>query len=178
MNEPHAVQTQAPERFPRVLLLAIGSLMVVTFALAAASRIQSGGASGVAELERLEASKSPIVLQRSLRFEDRPDGSIAVIDASNGQQIETVKPGADNFLRGTLRGLARERRRESIGAEPPFTLTAQANGYLVLTDPTTARSINLGSFGPTNAEVFARLLMAKGHDTLAATTSNPTSITP
>lgn len=178
MNEPQTLQNQVPERFPRVMLLAIGSVMVLSFALAAVSRIQSGGAGGADALSQQEAAQNAVVASRSLRFEDRPDGSIAVIDVADGLEIDTVKPGADNFLRGTLRGLARERRREGIGSEPPFTLSAQANGYLVLTDPSTRRSINLGSFGPTNAEVFARLLMAKGNHTLASSQSNSPSNTP
>ncbi len=46
---------------------------------------------------------------RLLRFEDRADGSIAVIDAATGGMLERVH-GEQGFLRGALRALARERR--------------------------------------------------------------------
>jgi len=103
MNEPQTLQNQVPERFPRVMLLAIGSVMVLSFALAAVSRIQSGGAAGTDALSQQEAAQNAVVASRSLRFEDRPDGSIAVIDVADGPEIDTVKPGADNFLRRKYR---------------------------------------------------------------------------
>ena len=73
--------------------------------------------------------------------------------------------GANGFLRGTLRGLARERKRQGVGAEQPFRLIGRADGRLTLEDPATGRRVDLESFGPTNAAVFAQMLMAKGrHD--------------
>jgi hypothetical protein len=45
-----------------------------------------------------------------------------------------------------------------IGPQPPFELAARADGRLTLTDPATGARIDLESFGPTNAGVFARLL--------------------
>jgi putative photosynthetic complex assembly protein len=97
------------------------------------------------------------VATRLLRFEDRPDGSIAVIDATSGRLLERVQ-GEQGFLRGSLRALARERRMREVGALPPFELAARADGRLTLTDPATGARLDLESFGPTNAAVFARLL--------------------
>ena len=67
-------------------------------------------------------------------------------------------PGSNGFLRATLRGLARERKRHEGGPEIPFRLTAWSNGRLTLADPATGRTVDLAAFGPTNAEVFGRLL--------------------
>lgn len=100
------------------------------------------------------------VLVRSLRFEDRPDGSVAVIDARSGRQIESVQ-GEAGFLRGSLRALARERRKRSLGPEAAFELIGRADGRLTLSDPATGERIDLESFGPTNAGVYARLLTAQ-----------------
>ncbi|MEN9316352.1 MAG: putative photosynthetic complex assembly protein PuhC [Pseudomonadota bacterium] len=99
----------------------------------------------------------PSVDQRSLRFDDRPDGGIDVIDAASGTVIDRVH-GEQGFVRGTLRGLARERRRRGLGADVPLQLLARADGRLTLTDPATGQRIDLESFGPANAAVFARWL--------------------
>ena len=56
-----------------------------------------------------------------------------------------------------MRGMARERHREDIGAQTPFTLTRWTDGTVSLQDRATGRTINLDAFGPTNAEAFARL---------------------
>ena len=44
--------------------------------------------------------------------------------------------------------------------DPPFRLARWSDGRLTLEDPTTGRRIELGAFGPTNAEVFAELMQA------------------
>jgi putative photosynthetic complex assembly protein len=46
--------------------------------------------------------------------------------------------------------------------EPPFNLTLWKNGTLSLTDKTTGRAIELGSFGPDNRAAFAALLPTGG----------------
>jgi putative photosynthetic complex assembly protein len=57
-----------------------------------------------------------------------------------------------------LRGLARERRLGDIGAQPPFRLTRYAGGQITLTDISTGKQIDLGAFGSSNTEAFARLM--------------------
>ena len=89
------------------------------------------------------------------------DGGIDIHDAADGATISTVPPGVGGFVRATMRGLARERRREDIGEEIPFTLTRWTDGTVSLEDKTTGRRVNLDAFGPTNAEAFARLFNAR-----------------
>ena len=102
-----------------------------------------------------EPDASPVkVLQ--LRFEDRPDGSIAVIDYKTGKQIDAVQ-GEAGFVRGTLRGLAQERKRRGLDSGPPFELIYRADGRLTLSDTATGRLVDLESFGPTNASTFFKL---------------------
>lgn len=91
-----------------------------------------------------------------LRFEDRPDGSIAVIDHKTGKQIDVVQ-GEAGFVRGTLRGLAQERKRRGLDSGPPFELIYRADGRLTLSDTATGRLVDLESFGPTNASTFFKL---------------------
>jgi putative photosynthetic complex assembly protein len=97
------------------------------------------------------------VATRALRFEDRRDGSVAVIDARSGLQVDSIN-GEAGFLRGSLRALARERMKRDLGPEQAFQLIARADGRLTLSDPATGARLDLESFGPTNAAVFARLL--------------------
>ena len=139
--------------FPRAPLL--GAALLVGLALLAVAFVRITGV-GAAHTPDAAA-----VVVRDFRFEDRPDGSVAVIDASNGRQVEVVT-GANGFLRGTLRGMARERKRQGVGAERPFRLTGRADGRLTLEDPATGRRVDLESFGPTNAAVFAQMLATPG----------------
>ena len=100
---------------------------------------------------------APALATRELRFLDRSDGSIEVVDAKSGVTVTSIV-GQNGFVRGTLRGLARERKRQGIGIEPAFDLVARADGRLTLLDPATGRRVDLESFGPTNTAEFARLL--------------------
>jgi putative photosynthetic complex assembly protein len=100
--------------------------------------------------------------ERELRFEDRIDGSVAVLDARTGQTATTLSPGTNAFIRATLRGLAQDRMRRDLGPDAPFRLTQWADGRLSLSDPATGRQVELIAFGTTNAQAFARLLHPEG----------------
>ncbi len=147
-----AVHTPVPhlERFPRTPLIAAGALVVASVIGVAVVRLTGIGMAHVPDA-------APIAV-REFRFEDRPDGSIVVLDASGQRVIETVAPGTNGFLRGTMRGLARERKRQSIGPELPFRMVGRADGALTLEDPATGRHVDIGSFGPTNAAVFSHIM--------------------
>jgi len=142
-----------PSHISRGVLLALGALVLVSLAGVSAVRL-----SGV----DIHAPDAAAVMTRDLRFEDRADGSIAVIDAKDAQLVTSIV-GQNGFVRGTLRGLARERRRSGLGAEQAFQLIGRADGRLTLQDPATGRSVDLESFGPINAAEFARLLTAPSH---------------
>lgn len=133
---------------PRRVLLSIGLMLLGTLIAVAAVRL-SGASITVPDEAALAV--------RELRFEDRPDGSVVVIDANSRSVIHTMT-GENGFFRGALRGLARERRRSGLGSEQPFQLIGRADGRLTLLDPATGRRIDLESFGPTNAAVFARFM--------------------
>ncbi len=140
----------APDSFPRWFLYGAGGILLFTLCSVGLVRLTGNGPD-----QRL----APAALERPLRFEDRPDGSIAVIDGNTGAAVDTVK-GEQPFVRGALRALARERRARGLGSERPFELIARTDGRLTLYDPATEKRIDLESFGPTNAGAFARLLTA------------------
>ncbi len=142
----HAIGTG----IPRPVILAAGALLLVAMMGVAAVRLTGVGA--------VQVPDAAAVTVREFLFEDRSDGSIAILDARTKQQVDTVAPASNGFLRGTMRGLARERKRQGVGPEVPFQLVGRADGRLTLVDPGTSRRVDLESFGPTNAAVFAKLM--------------------
>ena len=139
-----------PIRFPRAPLIAIGALVLASVVSVAAVRLTGIGVVRVPD--------AAAVAVREFRFEDRPDGSIVVLDASGQKLVDTIAPGTNGFLRGTMRGLARERKRAGVSPELPFRMVGRADGKLTLEDPGTGRRVDIGSFGPTNAAVFANIM--------------------
>jgi putative photosynthetic complex assembly protein len=139
-----------PEHLPRGLLMALAALVLVSITGVAAVRL-----SGV-EIRSPDAGP---VATRSLRFEDRIDGSVAVIDGKTGQEIERVQ-GEAGFLRGALRALARERRARS-GPEAAFELIGRADGRLTLSDPAPASASTSNPLDRPTPAVFARLLTVR-----------------
>jgi putative photosynthetic complex assembly protein len=102
-----------------------------------------------------------VVAMRDLRFSDRTNGGVEVTNAADGTVVAELKPNSNNFVRALMRGLVRQRVRESQGPETPFRLTAFDDGELTLEDPVTHRIVALAAFGPTNAEAFVKLLPLK-----------------
>jgi len=98
-----------------------------------------------------------VLAARDLTFADRADGAVVVTDAGTGQTVDILQ-GEQGFIRATLRGLARARHSEGLGAAPPFRLTAWSDGRLTLDDAATGRHLELQAFGSFNVAVFARLL--------------------
>lgn len=96
--------------------------------------------------------------ERSFVAADRADGAVVLTDAASGREVLVVAPGEDGFLRGTLRGLARDRRMRDLGPAAPFRLALWSDGRLTLDDTATGRRLDLLAFGQTQADAFARLL--------------------
>jgi putative photosynthetic complex assembly protein len=135
--------------FPRWLLLGAGGLIGGTLVLASLGHDVP-----------VDPAKTGIrpVATRDLRFADRPDGAVVVSDARSGTHVLVLPPGQEGFVRGAMRGLVRERKREAIGTAAPFRLSAWPNGRVTLEDTATGQIIELQAFGRSNAETFVRLL--------------------
>lgn len=142
--------TSFTAKLPAVPLAALGALVLACVLGVGAVRL-----SGLSAQQQPDAAT---LSSRPLHFEDRADGGIAVRDARDGALLDTIAPGTNGFLRSSVRGLVRERKRQGLGPELPFELLGRADGRLTLVDPGTGRRIDLEAFGPSNAAVFARLL--------------------
>ena len=103
--------------------------------------------------------ETPVEWHMALRFEDGPQGEVVVIDARNNQEITRFE-GEQGFLRGTLRAMARERKRRDIDSGPSFELLAHPQGRMTLKDNATGQQIDLASFGPSNLSVFQHIKTA------------------
>jgi putative photosynthetic complex assembly protein len=147
-----ALQTPAAG-VPRRVLFGAGAL--VAFALVA---VLFGRASGVGDVHMTETHPYQVL---QLRFFDRDDGGVAIVDATTGVLLDKIAPGTNGFVRGALRGFAQERRRDGIGPATPFVLTRWDDGTLSLQDKAIGRRIDLDAVGHTQAEVFARLFLVK-----------------
>jgi putative photosynthetic complex assembly protein len=143
------MQAAAPVAvFPRIALVAAGVAIALTL-----------GGVGIARWSGFDGKQqdAQATSQRSLHFQDRPQGGIAIVDATSNATLDTVY-GEQGFLRGTLRAVLRERKLRGLVTEAPLQLIARADGRLTLLDPATGSRLDLESFGSTNAAVFARWL--------------------
>ncbi len=138
----------AVSHFPRGPLLLLAGLVLATVLGVTAVRV-----SGM----QIREPDAATVSSRLLRFQDGKQGSVEVVDVKSGQMLQQFQ-GEQGFLRGALRALVRERRMRELGPTLPFELSARADGRLTLTDTATGARLDLESFGPTNAAVFAQLL--------------------
>lgn len=142
MNQPlPSGQSRPPIRVPiGYLLLFLGLI------LAAVAFVRFQGLAWTVQ-------DAPVQWQRELVFLDTPDGQISAIDFIDRKEVKRFE-GEQGFLRGTLRALARERKRRGIGPEAPFLVIEHTDARLTLLDPSTQQRIDLASFGPINAAIF------------------------
>ncbi|HJL15008.1 MAG TPA: photosynthetic complex assembly protein PuhC [Sandaracinaceae bacterium LLY-WYZ-13_1] len=138
-------------KVPRGVLLGAGAMMLFTIAIAAFARSERMAAEDVEASPRISVE---------LRFEDRPDGSVAALDPATDREVHVVAPESGGFVRGVLRGVFRTRHLESMSRHEPLRLTRDADGRLELFDPQSGHRVELRSFGHTNYESFAQILEA------------------
>lgn len=140
------------DSFPKGALYGAAALISFAFLAAVTGRM--------AGLGKVETPPGMVAESRELRFEDAPDGAVLVRAAADGRVVVTLAPQTNHFVRGTVRGLVRDRKREKIGAEPPFRLNRLVDGRLTLEDPATKRRIDLDAFGRSNVGAFSAIMDA------------------
>ncbi len=150
---PHPL-ARAAGRTSRGLVIGVGLLVGFVVAAVTVGRVESIG------LTRMEPARP--VQSLAFRVDDAADGSIVLRDAAQGDRVATIQPGADNFIRATLRGFGQGRLRAGLPRDVPFRLTRFDDGSLRLDDALTGRSVDFGAFGPSNFAAFARLMPDHG----------------
>lgn len=146
-------------RIPTPILIGAGFMVVTAMVFASVSKRLPAGT------ERPVWAPAPIsaVVEeetRDLRFEDRPDGSVAVIDADQNTAIATFEPGTNGFARVVLRGMAKERIGMGGNENQAFRLRRTEEGGLALGDLATGREIHLTAFGEASLAAFEYLMTA------------------
>lgn len=148
MNAQPATHTQ--DRIPRWLVRAIGASLIILLVGVTLTRLLGYSPT---------VAPGAVVAQRTLHFADGSDGAVLVRDVATGETLAEMR-GEQGFLRGVLRGMARERRLQTVGSAPPYVLSLHADGRFLLSDPETGQRIDLASFGHDNAAVFLRWMPA------------------
>jgi putative photosynthetic complex assembly protein len=146
---------------PKGALIGAAVLVLGVISTTAILRIAQVPPAASPVLLRASEHVAPIAA-RTLRFTDQANGGVLIEDVKSGAVAMTIAPGGQTgFIRGVMRGMARDRKLRGIGDGPPFTLTAWQNGELSLVDTATGRTIELSGFGDTNKAAFMAVLTAK-----------------
>jgi len=147
------------QTIPKHAVASAAMLVITALALTTLVKVGVLEREEVPAAVRSEAHVAPAAV-RTLTFSDRADGAVVVRDVTTGETVRVLVDGVpgNGFVRGVMRGMARERHFRGVGMTPPFTLTLWQNGTLSLVDKATGRAIELGSFGPDNRAAFAALM--------------------
>lgn len=156
MSHDHDHENMVP---PVPLKLAIG-LVVLTVAGVIWQRVTLDSPETRRESATQAALNNPaesILLQ----FDDGAAGAVIVRSVASDEVLDTVQAGNGGFLRGTLRGLTRERRLAGAPREPGFLLQRFDDGRVLLVDTATNTVLDLRAYGHTNANDFLRYLPSR-----------------
>ena len=149
---------------PTVPLVAAAALVVITLLGVAFQKFYVNPNASRVLPEKI------VIAERELQFIDHADGAVEVRTMPDNEVLDMIAPGDGGFVRGTLRGLIRERRMSNAEMSPGFLLQHFADGAVVLTDLSTSRQIDLRAFGSLNADDFLRYLpTTTGPSVLAGT---------
>jgi putative photosynthetic complex assembly protein len=140
----------------RTGLIAAISLVFIALGLTTASRV-----SQILKPAPLDAPATAPASSIELVFLDEPDGSVQVRRSDDRSLVQVIKPTTGGFVRGVMRGFARDRMVRGVSASPPFLLAVSKTGQLTMTDLATGRVTVLEAFGSTNRAAFASMLPAQ-----------------
>ncbi len=143
---------------PRAALIGAAGCVIITLLLTGA--VATGLLPGPVTMDQSrQTAKVTALASRDLQFLDQKDGSVQIRDVTKGSIASTITPGSESgFIRGVMRGIARDRMLRGLGFEQPFRLTLWSNQQLSIKDLATGRIIELNGFGNTNRLAFLSLL--------------------
>ncbi len=140
-----------PDRpIPKPIL--IGAALV---AIGALSAIGFGRVTGVGLAETPQIAS---IVHRDIKLSERPDGSVAILDARNDAVLTESGIGEGSFAIEALRNMQRNRARKGVGGSVPFVVALKSDGRLVVEDPETLQQVELRAFGERQTQAFADML--------------------
>lgn len=142
---------------PRGAKLFGGGLIAFSLFLVIAVQVGWMDKQAVPAVSRVEANATALV-SRDLRFAMGPEDALTVEDVTSGEVIAHFVASDGGFVRGSMRGLGRERMIHGVAADTPYTLTRWSDGSISLTDHGTGETVELGAFGADNRAAFEALL--------------------
>ena len=151
--EPEPGQKEASHTIPlpKVPLgLAVG-LVIMVIALAASASLYGHGAVRTPPIQ--------VQSQHSVRLVADPSGDVLVYDGATNVLTRRVPAEHSGFLRGLLRVIARRRMIAHAPEDAPITVVRGVDGTIELSDPSSGLEVPVTSFGPTQVETIASLLV-------------------
>ncbi|SLN32375.1 photosynthetic complex assembly protein PuhC [Pseudooctadecabacter jejudonensis] len=135
---------------PRVLVVAMFSLMAASLGLVAYAQWAGVPNTGVIEL-------APVERQMTLQFETSRQG-VSTVYNEDGEQIAHSADDLMGFVGVMGIALKRERLVADVPNTAPVILMERTNGTYAIEDPVTGWSVELIGYGADNVAAFARLL--------------------
>jgi putative photosynthetic complex assembly protein len=127
-------------------ILVVGSLFIAGFA-----RL-----TGIGVVRLPEAATVDF---RDFTFIEQPDGRVEVRTAASGEMVQSLSlRDGGGFIQAVIKGMTLDRVSKKIDLATPYRLARHSDGRLILHDPATGRRQTVDTFGPVNAEAFAKLL--------------------
>lgn len=147
---PRLTPPRDKEKIPRILVRAVGVLMLASLALASYARLTDAPLAAAPQ-------EGPIAEAREIRIYAERTGAATVLDAYGGV-IARLDPSDGGFIAGVARALAQVRKSQGVAADAAVRLVRYQDGRLALRDPHTGWRAELVGFGEDNAAAFAALL--------------------
>jgi putative photosynthetic complex assembly protein len=139
------------ETVPRVILRAIGALVVLSVVLVAWARL-SGMEPAASPPDRAVRAEASIVI------EAEGLARVTVLNAETGAIVAELSETEGGFIAGVQRAYARQRMLAGLPEDAPVRLVRWEDDRMSLIDPATGWRAELHGFGRDNTEAFARLL--------------------
>ncbi len=143
------------EMVPRVLVIAMFSLMFASVALVSYAQLTDRPNVGVVK-------HSPIVESMEITLTGDRSSTYAVTDAS-GAQLAHSSGDQMGFIGVIGKAVDRERMLHGVVGNPPITVARRENGKFAIIDPSTEMVVDLIGYGADNIAAFATLLETRGN---------------
>lgn len=147
---PEAAHDDNRELVPRVLLRAVGAMLILVLAMVTWARLTGLPPAAL-------PPEGPVAQERELHIFGDLTGSARVLDV-DGTMVADLGPTQGGFIAGVARSLTLKRRQAGVDPAAPVRLVRYVDGRLALKDDFTGWRAELIGFGKDNAAAFARLL--------------------